>query len=167
MQPIHKCQFCDFCTLENRLLEAHVHEKHEKESVDISKYVKPIFKCPVCDFSDLEKESLDSHMEENNHFDIEEIPTKNERRDINSNITICNNVKDDGLNSTCQEQKLLKPLKKVEDSDDEFHGFYRFDCPHCDFIGFDQIEIGQHVIAKHAELQVERNAKTRKKLRSN
>ena len=44
-------------------------------------------------------------------------------------------------------QNVVKPLKKVEeDKDDDFHGFYRFDCPYCDFIGFDQIEIGQQQI---------------------
>lgn len=108
------------------------------------------------------QESLDSHLVEKNRLEIEKIPAKHEQRDINFNVTECNNFEvEKRLPSACQE--LSKPLKKIEeDKDDDFHGFYRFDCPHCDFIGFNQIEIGQHVIGNHAELQVERNAQTRK-----
>ena len=152
LKPIHKCQYCDFCTLEKRLLETHLQQKHEEESVDdISKYVMTIL-----------QESFDSHLTETNHLEIEK---KHEQRDINSNIIVCNNFEGEERLSECQD--VVKPLKKVEeDKDDDFHGFYRFDCPYCDFIGFDQIEIGQHVIYNHENLQVERNAQTKEQPRS-
>ena len=108
-------------------------------------------------------ESFDSHLIETNNLEFDKIPTKHEQRDINSNIIEINNFEVEERLSTCQD--VSKPLKKVEeDKDDDFHGFYRFYCPHCDFIGFDQIEIGQHVIYNHEKLQVKRNAQTRKKL---
>ena len=151
LKPIYRCQYCEFCALEKCQLEVHLQQKHEESVEDISKYVKTIL-----------QECFDSHLIEKNHLESEKMPTKHEQRDINSNIVVRNNFEAKASLSACQN--LSQPLKKVEeDKDDDFHGFYRFHCPHCDFIGFDQVEIGQHVIDNHEKLQVERNAQTRKK----